>query len=158
MTPESPRESKAPAAAPSATAAGTSPSNSANTQAPATSPGPRASLDISDDFVPAKLSATRDWLRETGNRGFTIQLTLAADDPDELKRYLGAMGKFIETDQLYVYRTRLQNKPYLGVVYGEFPTRQAAQVALRELPEAVRMDRPYVRSRASIRDESPQAP
>jgi MSHA biogenesis protein MshM len=102
------------------------------------------------------LAATDDWLGKAGKSGFTIQLISAADNPDDLKRYLNYLGKFIESDEVYVYRTRIQGRPYLTVVYGTFPSRQAAQLALDRLPEDVKTYRPYVRSAAGIRYEAPQ--
>ena len=151
------RESKTSPAASSVTAeAPTAAPIGSDTATAKKSPGGAAAAGSSDDLLAARLNATRDWLRKTDNRGLTIQLILAGDDTGELKRYLGTLGKFIETDQLYVYRTRVQDKSYFGVLYGEFPTRQAAQIALRKLPEAVTADRPYVRPKASIKDESLQ--
>ena len=93
-------------------------------------------------------------MERSANRGFTIQLTLAADEPEEVKRYLNHVGKFIEGDQVYVYRTRIQDKSYVAVVYGDFPSRQAASSALQKLPHEVKADRPYVRSRAKVREEA----
>ncbi|MFO1204247.1 MAG: AAA family ATPase [Burkholderiales bacterium] len=133
----------APAAAPSA-------------PAPPAAEDERASTppDRSDDMTAARLAATTRWLENSDKQGFTIQLAVAADDPAELARYLDHLGKFVETDELFVYRTRVKDASYLGVSYGNFPTRQAARAALAKLPEAVRSDRPYIRSAAGIRRES----
>ncbi len=124
--------------------------------APPTAEDPRASASLvgSDDPAAARLAATTRWLEDSDKQGFTIQLAVAADDPGELARYLGHLGKFVETDKLFVYRTRVKDTPYLGVSYGNFLTRQAARAALTRLPEAVRSDRPYIRSAAGIRREA----
>lgn len=106
----------------------------------------------------ARMATADRWLAKTDNRDFTIQLALATDDPDELQRYLAHLGKFIETDEVFVYRTRVKDTPHLGVAYGSFPTRQAARAALNSLPEAIRGDRPYVRSASGIRREAERSP
>ncbi|MET0916935.1 MAG: AAA family ATPase [Burkholderiales bacterium] len=112
--------------------------------------------DVPADILRARLAATDDWLGKAGKNRFTIQLISAADNPDDLKRYLNYLGKFIESDEVYVYRTRIQGRSYLTVVYGTFPSRQAAQLALHRLPEDVKTYRPYVRSAPGIRYEAPQ--
>jgi septal ring-binding cell division protein DamX len=104
------------------------------------------------------LAATDRWLERNGEQGFTIQLTLVSDDPDELRRYLNHLGKFVETDEVFVYRTRVKETPYFGVAYGAFSTRRAAHAALNELPEAIRSSRPYVRSQSGIRREAKRSP
>ena len=118
----------------------------------------RAATDTPADAAASRLAATDRWLEKMGQQGFTIQLTLASDDPDELRRYLSQLGKFIETDEVFVYRTRVKDTPHLVVTYGSFPTRQAARVALNKLPEAIRSDRPYVRSASGIRREAVRSP
>ena len=102
----------------------------------------------------ARMAATDRWLARATERAYTIQLTLAANNPEELTRYLDRIGQFIESEHVFVYPTRLNDKPYLGVAYGSFPTRQAAQAAIKALPETVRSDRPFVRSASAIRRES----
>jgi type II secretory pathway predicted ATPase ExeA len=117
-----------------------------------------AAPDTAADTVTARLAATDRWLEKIGEHGFTIQLTLVSDDPDELRRYLNHVGKFIETDEVFVYRTRVKETPYFGVAYGAFSTRQAARAALNKLPESIRSSRPYVRSQAGIRREAKRSP
>ena len=139
-------------AVPAATSAGTP-------VRPEVPPAPESAVPVSapmaaTDILQARLAATKHWLENSGHRGFTIQLILASDDPDELKRYLGYLGRYIETDEVYVYRTRIQDKPYAAVFYGNFPSRGAAQAAMNRLPESVRANRPYVRPVPAIRDSS----
>jgi type II secretory pathway predicted ATPase ExeA len=103
----------------------------------------------------ARMAATEQWLENTNHQQrFTIQLALAADDPEELGRFLEHLGQSVETDQLFLYRTRVRDASHIGVAYGSFPTRQAARAALLKLPEAVRSDRPYIRSVSGIRRDA----
>lgn len=121
--------------------------------------GQRATTPVSAaDTAAARMAATDRQLQKMDRQGFTIQLALAADDPDELQRYLSHLGKFIETDEVFVYRTRIKETPHFGVAYGSFPTRKAARAALNNLPAAIRSDRPYVRSASGIRREVAQSP
>jgi septal ring-binding cell division protein DamX len=125
------------------------------TAPPATEPERTPEPDAgATDTAAARMAATGQWLENADQQRFTIQLALAADDPEELRRFLDHLGKFVETDQLFVYRTRVRDASHIGVAYGSFPTRQAARAALLKLPEAVRSDRPYIRSASTIRREA----
>jgi MSHA biogenesis protein MshM len=106
------------------------------------------------DGLQTRLAATKSWLQGSGRGNYTIQLMLAAYDPDEIQRYLSYLGKFIDPENVYVYRTSVQERPYAAVLYGSFPTRKAAQEGLNRLPEAVRTDRPYVRPVPRVREEA----
>jgi type II secretory pathway predicted ATPase ExeA len=145
-----------PLTAPSPTA---EPAPTPATTPPALAPEKRmAAPSLPPSDAAARLAATDRWLEKMDKPGFTIQLALAADDPDELQRYLDHLGKFIETDEVFVYRARVKDTPHLGVAYGSFPTRQAARAALHNLPDAIRSDRPYVRSISGIRREVERTP
>jgi septal ring-binding cell division protein DamX len=122
----------------------------ARTSSAPTTEDPPASGKTAAEYAATRLAATNRGLAQTGEPRFTIQLTLAADDQEELRRYLSHLGNFIESEEVFVYRTRVRDKSYFGVVYGNFATRRAAQAALNSLPEAVRSDRPYVRSTSGI--------
>jgi septal ring-binding cell division protein DamX len=119
---------------------------------------PHTSTKPFAESVADRMAATDRWLAAPSGREFTIQLALAAEDQEELSRYLNHLGKFIESQEVFVYRTRVNDKSHLGVAYGSFPTRQAAQSALERLPETIRGDRPYIRSASGIRREAQRSP
>jgi septal ring-binding cell division protein DamX len=39
----------------------------------------------------------------------------------------------------------------LGVIYGDYPSREAANAALAKLPETIRASRPYIRTTSKLR-------
>jgi septal ring-binding cell division protein DamX len=55
-----------------------------------------------------------------------------------------------------VYRTLIQQKPSLNVLYGSFADRGAAQEALKQLPAALTAPKPFVRTAQGIRTEIAQ--
>jgi type II secretory pathway predicted ATPase ExeA len=105
----------------------------------------------------ANRAATKDRVERPGRGTFSIQLSLAPDDPDEIERHLSAIGQFVDSGEVYVHRTRMHEKPYAAILYGSFPSRRAAQDALDRLPKAVKSDRPYVRPMPVNRDETLRA-
>ena len=56
-----------------------------------------------------------------------------------------------EIDQVYVYETVIDQRPYLGVLYREFSAYSAAKRALENLPPEFKRLGPFVRN---LRDVS----
>jgi len=114
-------------------------------------PAPSASL--SD----ARLAATEKWLESAppGTVSIHIQL-MGAADPQRLDNYLEELGKTVEVDDVFVYRTKAGGKPAWSVLYGSFPDRAAANRALSQLPAKIRAQRPYLRTVQGVRAETGQ--
>ncbi|NBR29229.1 MAG: general secretion pathway protein, partial [Betaproteobacteria bacterium] len=64
--------------------------------------------------------------------------------------------KYIEINDIFVYRTLAKQKPSMTVLYGSFTDRRAAQEALKQLPAALRANKPIVRTAQGIRAEIAQ--
>jgi type II secretory pathway predicted ATPase ExeA/septal ring-binding cell division protein DamX len=99
-----------------------------------------------------RLAATEAWLKETPGTIYTIQL-LGTDDRAQLKQYLNVLSKYIETNDVFIYRTVAKQKPSLTVVYGSYADRQAALDALSALPPQLKAYRPLLRTVNGIRAE-----
>ncbi|SDH20363.1 ExeA family protein [Propionivibrio dicarboxylicus] len=71
------------------------------------------------------------WLREVPDSHFVIQLLrVGADERDRVERFLDGAADQLDLAQLRIYRSRLSGQDRLGVIYGDFPDRRAAQAAL----------------------------
>ena len=108
----------------------------------------------SDEFE-SRLAATKDWLAQGDKNLYSIQL-LGADNPAQLKHHLNEIRKFIEINDIFVYRTVAKQKPSLTVLYGSFNDRRAALEALAKLPSALKANRPVLRTMQGIRAEIAQ--
>jgi septal ring-binding cell division protein DamX len=64
-----------------------------------------------------------------------------------LKRQVGDDG----LQHVYVYETVIDDRPYIGVLYGEFPSLTAAREALENLPGTLKRLGPFIRN---VRDIS----
>ena len=120
-----------------------------------TQPAPAAKPLAAGDRVQERLNATAEWLAKPGNNAFTIQL-LGTDNQQQLKNHLNVITKYIEINDIYVYRTLARQKPSMTVLYGSFADRRAAMEALKQLPAALRANKPIVRTAQGIRAEIAQ--
>ena len=104
------------------------------------------------DILDARLAATQEWLSNEAQTTFSIQL-MGTHDPQQLKNLLNSMGKFVEINKVFVYRTMATQKPSLTVLYGSFSNSREAREALDKLPESLRANRPILRTVQGIRAE-----
>jgi MSHA biogenesis protein MshM len=112
-----------------------------------------AQINAADDLLQARIDLTKDWLNTQSRDTVTIQLMGVADEW-ELKKYLSYLSQQIELDNIYVYRTKVNNQPFLTVLYGTFADRQLANEALQKLPAKLRQNRPHLRTVGGILDET----
>jgi len=98
------------------------------------------------------MEATRRWLNSDAADAYSVQLMVAGSD-EQLRNNLKALPKFVEINDIYMYRREAYGRPMINVLWGSFQSRQEAQDELDELPRSWRASRPYVRTLSSIRAE-----
>ena len=99
-----------------------------------------------------RLRATTEWLAKPGNNAFSIQL-LGADNQQQLKNNLNVIRKYVEVNDIFVYRTLAKQKPSMTVLVGSYADRRTAQEALQKLPAALKANKPILRTAQGIRAE-----
>jgi type II secretory pathway predicted ATPase ExeA/septal ring-binding cell division protein DamX len=104
------------------------------------------------DVLTARLAATEIWLAQRPENTFSIQL-LGAESPQQLKNHLKVIRKYVEINDIFVYRTLAKQKPWLTVLYGTFDDRRTALAALAQLPAPLKAYQPYLRTVQGIRSE-----
>ena len=104
------------------------------------------------DLLESRLAATRSWLDQEAQSKFSIQL-MGTHDPDQLKDLLNSIGKVVEINKVFVYRTTANRKPSLTVLYGSFVTPREARDALDKLPASLKTNRPILRTVQGVRAE-----
>jgi len=99
-----------------------------------------------------RIVVTDEWLDKTPDSHYFIQL-LSADAANQRKVevFVDNTIKLLDPQQLRVYRSNLSGRDKLGVIYGDYPTRETANAALSTLPESIRGSRPYVRPTSKLR-------
>lgn len=113
------------------------------------------SVKAADDIVSQRLAATKSWLATEPATTATIQI-FGAENPTQLKAQLESLSKVIASDDLYIYRTMVNQRPYLTVIYGHFATINEAALALRRLPIDIQKYHPHLRTIAGILRETNQ--
>jgi DamX protein len=98
-----------------------------------------------------KTVAVDDWYAAQAGSRFTLQI-LGARAEDSAQAFVREHGA-----QYHYFKKQHQGQPLYVVTYGSFATREAAQVALKSLPEKVQAGKPWPRTYASIRHEIAQA-
>ncbi len=136
----------------------------AQRQATPPAPGPAAATLSAEPtgrpatLAAARLAATRQWLETAPASTVSIHIQLlGAQDPERLEPYLEELGRIVEPEKVFVYRTLAGGKPAWSVLYGSFPDRAAANRALAGLPEALRAQHPYLRTVGGVRAEIQRA-
>ena len=109
-------------------------------------------LSAQSDLLEQRLLATERWLAETQGGTFSIQL-LGSNDPALLRNYFETLGKYIELEKVFVYRTLANQQPSMTVLYGAFGSRANAVKSLEALPDELKANRPYIRTVQGVRSE-----
>ncbi len=154
---------KAPASAttPAQRTASTEPTPADTPQAPAATT-PTTAVTAAETTAPAlsalgpttaeRLKASEAWLRSAPGKHYFIQL-LNADTSSaaQIENFLSTQTAGVDGQQLRVYRSTLSGRDRMGVIYGEYRTREEALAAINTLPERLLKTGPYVRQVEKLR-------
>jgi len=111
------------------------------------SASPRPTMSLAE-----RIAATDEWLQKTPDSHSFIQLLLTdADNEREVDSFIGRQAGVLDAHQIRVYRATMGGRNRLGVIYGDYPTRSAANAVLAALSENLPSGKPYVRSVGKLR-------
>ena len=113
---------------------------------------PKAAVLALAALSQARVDEGRTWLKSANDKHWFIQL-LATDETraDALEVYLRRAQKAQEIDNVRVYVSDLPGSKRIGVIFGDFESRDAANEALRILPKTLRTGKPYPRQVIRLR-------
>ena len=99
-----------------------------------------------------KLTDTQQWLTDVPDKYWFIQF-LATDrlHADRVERFITRAANLIDAEGLHVYAANLNGERRLGVIYGQFETRQEAEQALARLPAELQSHKPFLRQVKQLR-------
>ncbi|HSH97937.1 MAG: AAA family ATPase [Methylophilaceae bacterium] len=107
------------------------------------------------DILDSRLVATLDWLKQQPESTVSIQIMGGTSD-EQLRTHLQLLSTQLELDNIYVFRTKVSNRPFLTVLYGSYPNREEAQRAIQKLPLALKINHPQLRTVGGILKETKQ--
>ena len=120
--------------------------------------------DAKQAFVNQRLEVTKSLLLTAKPETIALQIQSVPagqlsgeQSPDELlKTELEKLSQQLEMDNIYLYRMRQNDGVYTVILYGAYEQRADAMKALRELPEQIKNNRPYLRTVAGVRKDIEQ--
>lgn len=121
----------------------TAPANPTSTE----NPPPAAPPTLAE-----RITATDAWLNSTPATHYFIQL-LSTDGGNErgVELFLATIEKSLDPAQIRVYRSNLSGRERLGVIYGDYATRELAQAELARLGPTGAGSSPYIRTVSKLR-------
>ncbi|WP_301103199.1 AAA family ATPase [Propionivibrio sp.] len=113
---------------------------------------PDATPAVQPGTLAEHIAAGEDWLKKTPDTHYIIQL-LNTDGRRlrEVSAFLENNTRTLDPQQLHVYRSNLSGHDRLGVIYGDYPSRDAANADLARLARASHVTKPYIRSVSKLR-------
>jgi septal ring-binding cell division protein DamX len=92
------------------------------------------------------LAQHEEWIAHAPRNHYFIQL-LAADatQTGRVEGFLARAIEVLDPAQLRVYRSGLSGSDRVGVIYGDFESREEAAAAMLALPETIKAAQPFPR-------------
>lgn len=93
-----------------------------------------------------------EWIEKTSQRDYFIQLlSTDAQHTGEIEGFLAKANEYLNPDEIRAYRSSLSGRDRVGVIYGSYPTREAAAEAMLTLPESIKAAQPFPRQVSRLR-------
>lgn len=102
------------------------------------------------DVLAERLAASEDWLKTVPDTHYFIQLFSAdASKARDVTTFLKTSA--LDAHELRVYRSGLSGRDRFGVIYGDYPSPDAANADLARVAKISRVSGPYIRSVSKLR-------
>jgi len=86
------------------------------------------------------------WAESAPRQHYFIQLlSTDATHTGEIEGFLARAAAALEPSELRAYRSSLSGRDRVGVIYGDYPTREAAVAAMLALPDTIKAAQPFPR-------------
>ncbi|HEY5761749.1 MAG TPA: AAA family ATPase [Rhodocyclaceae bacterium] len=126
-------------------------------QASAELSAPIAAHEAGSDPAPISLTtafsdAYSRWINDAAGKNYFIQLMRTnTTDHQDVERYLANTARLVDPESLRIYQSQADGQTWLGVVYGDFPSLEAALAAIDALPAPLREAGAYPRRVAMLK-------
>jgi septal ring-binding cell division protein DamX len=131
------------------------PAAAASASTPAIPPVPQTPpvpLPEKPPTLAERIAASEDWLKNTPDTHYFIQLlSTDGNNARDVEIFLENNTGGLDPQQIRVYRSSLSGRERLGVIYGDYASREAANPELTRLAKANPASKPYVRSVSKLR-------
>jgi len=109
------------------------------------------------EFVRERFKATQEWLQNTPNDRYAIQLvTVNSGELRKLEDFLLRASAMVPTGELLVYSVKIDGRQHYRVAYGSYASPEQALDAIKGLPSLFSAYHPYYRSVERMRSQNRQ--
>ncbi|MBS1141041.1 MAG: ATPase [Proteobacteria bacterium] len=93
-----------------------------------------------------------EWIKDAPRNHYFIQLLATdANHTGEVEGFLSRAIAVLEPAHLRVYRSSLSGRDRVGVIFGDFDSREEAIAAMQSLPESIKSVQPFPRQVSKLR-------
>lgn len=97
-------------------------------------------------WINAKIESSKRWLRNADKQHVSIQVLMRSKSAArELVEFLKTEWP-LELEKTYLYEVKMKDKEIYRVFYDEYPSITLGQIRIKQLPESVRVNSPYLHS------------
>jgi len=101
-----------------------------------------------------RLIETKKWLDMASDSHYSIQLFVTrVVDAIGVDKFLDESKATLDFERIYIYETIIRDVEMYSVFYGDFATRQQAQLMLNSLPLKLKQSQPFLRRVSALRKE-----
>jgi MSHA biogenesis protein MshM len=118
---------------------------------------PVPAQELSGDLLQQRLEATELWLKQQPEDTVSIQL-MGSSNEAQLTQHLNYLATHLNAEKIYAYRTQVNKKPFITILYGSFSSRREASAAIEQLPEDIKLNQPQIRTIGGVLKEINQIP
>ncbi len=112
---------------------------------------------LSGDVLQQRLEVTESWLKQQPENTASIQL-MGSSNEAQLIQHLNYLAKRLNVENIYAYRTQVNKRSFVTILYGGFSSRREALAAIDKLPEDIKMNQPQIRTVGGILKEISKFP
>lgn len=116
-----------------------------------------ATVTASGDVLQQRLEVTESWLKLQPEDTASIQL-MGSSNEAQLIQHLNYLATRLNVENIYAYRTQVNKRPFITILYGGFSSRREALAAVDKLPEDIRANQPQIRTIGGILKEISKFP
>jgi type II secretory pathway predicted ATPase ExeA len=92
------------------------------------------------------------WIEGTPRQHYFIQLLATdASHTGEVEGFLARAAQLLDPAELRAYRSSLSGRDRVGVIYGDYASRETAVAAMQTLPESIKAAQPFPRQVSRLR-------
>ncbi len=99
-----------------------------------------------------KVTETRAWLAGAKDDAWFLQILVAdGGRAPQVERLIAQLEAIPRSEELRAYVASLDGRQRIGLIFGEYPSREAAQAAISALPPQLRAHKPFPRQVGKLR-------